>query len=512
MTESEGAAESVIRSDVLDTPAAGGLAIRGGAMRATAYVTAMLLSLASVPFMIRHLGAVRYGYFVTVSSITFIIGGFTEAGLTFLGVREYSLLRGRERDLFLRNLVGLRLVLTVTGVALAVAFAALTGQPRIVVAGTLVFGVGMLLALTQQTYSVALSAELRLGWVAILELLRNATISFATIALVLAGAGLLPFYFTSVLGGFVMLVVTLGILRSDAGLAPRFDLARWRTILPGIAPYALAAGVGLIYFRVAVILMSYITTGRETGIYSAAFRIIETLASLPWVVVSAGFPILARAHRDDQNRLRYAAQRLFDVSALVGSWLAVALAIAAPFAIRVVAGPGFEASIPVLRLLSLALVSSFLVVTWSFTLLSMQAYRALLASNAFAALASCVLTLALVPPFGASGAAVATFGAEATLAVAYLIALARRDRGLIPSLGVLPRLLPGLVIACAIGLFAPIASLFAASIAAFIYIALAIACGAVPSELSRALLRRDVSPDARAGAASDRTARGPTRR
>jgi O-antigen/teichoic acid export membrane protein len=348
----------------------------------------------------------------------------------------------------------------------------------------------MLLAMTQQTYSVALGAQLRLGWVAALELLRNATISFATIALVLAGATLVPFYFTSVVGGLVMLVVTLGVLRSDAALRPRFDLARWRAMLPGLAPYALAVGVGVIYFRLAVVLMSYIATAHETGIYSAAYRIVETVAALPWLVVSAGFPILARAHRDDRERLRYGAQRLFDVSALVGTWLALALAIAAPFAIRVVAGPGFADSVPVLRILALAIVTSFLVATWSFTLLSMHAYRALLVSNAIAALAACVLTLACVPPFGASGGAVATFGAELALAAAYLVALRRSDRALIPSIAVVPRLLPGIALALAVGLLAPVASLLAAAIASLVYAASALALGAVPSELMRALLRR----------------------
>ncbi len=52
----------------------------------------LLLSLVSVPFMTRHLGVVDYGHYVTVSSIIFIIGGLTEAGLTNLGTREYSVL------------------------------------------------------------------------------------------------------------------------------------------------------------------------------------------------------------------------------------------------------------------------------------------------------------------------------------------------------------------------------------------------------------------------------------
>ena len=102
--------------DVLDSGEAGGRAIRGGALFTGTYVIGLLLSIASVPFMIRHLGVVDYGYYVAVSAIVFIIGGFTEAGLTNLGIREYSQLRPGEREPFLRNLVGLRLVLTTFGV------------------------------------------------------------------------------------------------------------------------------------------------------------------------------------------------------------------------------------------------------------------------------------------------------------------------------------------------------------------------------------------------------------
>ena len=80
--------------------------------------------------MIRHLGVVEYGYYVAVSAIVFIIGGFTEAGLTNLGIREYSRLRPEEREPFLRDLVGLRLVLTTVGVLVAIAATAAAGPER----------------------------------------------------------------------------------------------------------------------------------------------------------------------------------------------------------------------------------------------------------------------------------------------------------------------------------------------------------------------------------------------
>jgi O-antigen/teichoic acid export membrane protein len=480
--------------DVLDSSVAGGVAIRGGALRTLAYVASMLLSLVSVPFMTRHLGTVDYGYFVTVSSIIFIIGGVTEAGLTYMGIREYAVLDGQARDLFLRRLVGLRLALTIVGVIVATAFTWVTGARTVVIQGTFITGVGLLLTLTQQTYMVSLSARLKLGWVSTLELLKHAVISISMIALVIAGATLLPFFLTSVLGGLVMLACTLLVLRREAALLPVFDLPEWKRMLREVAPYAVAAAVGLIYFRLAIIIMSYIAPERETGIYGAAYRIVETVGVIPWLLVSSGFPILARAARDDTGRLRYGLQKLFEVSALLGVLVSMCVAIGAQFAIDVVAGPAFQDSVPVLRLQALSLVTAFLVATWSFALLSLKKFTALLIPNAAATVAAAVLTLVLVPGLQAQGAALATFGAEAVLAIGYLISLRRVDRTLVPSFAILPRLAPGVAVAVAIGVFVPAHPVILVVLAALAYTGLAFLFRAVPPELLNATLRRDPPP------------------
>ena len=215
---------------------------------------------------------------------------------------------------------------------------------------------------------------------------------------------------------------------------------------------------------------------------------------IPWLVVSAGFPILARAARDDADRLRYSLQKLFDVSALMGILISLCVAVGAPFAIDVVAGPKFADSVPVLRLQALSLVTGFLVATWSFALLSLKRYAALLIPNAAAAVTAGILTLVLVPPLGAQGAALATFGAEAVLAAGYLIALRHTDPTLVPSLRILPRLVPALAAGGAIGAFVPAHPVILAALAAIAYLALAFAFRAVPAELVNAVLRRDPPP------------------
>ena len=359
------------------------------------------------------------------------------------------------------------------------------------VAGTAIYGLGMLLTLTQQTYAVSLSAQLRLGWVSALELIKHATISATILVLVAAGASIVPFFAASVVGGAVVLAVTLLVLREHAALLPAFNVAAWRSMMREVLPYALAAAVGLIYFRLAVVLMSYVASDAETGVYSAAFRAIEAVGVIPWLLVGSAFPILARAARDDAERLRYGLARLFDVALLTGTGLGLALFVGAPFVIHVIAGAQFEASIPVLRILALSLITTFLFATSVFALLSLERYRDMLIANAIAALTAAVLTVVLASPFGAKGAAYATLAADATLVVAYFVALGRQDRVLLPNPRALLRIAPAAAAFLAVDLAFDWHPVIEVMVGGALYLGLAFATRAVPGELVAALLRRD---------------------
>ncbi len=473
--------------DILDTAEAGPRAVRGSAFRTGAYALSLGFSLLSVPFMIRHLGPVDYGYFVTVSSIVFIIGGVSEAGLTYVGIREVSTLAGEERTRYLRNLVGLRFALTIPGIALAVGLTAVTGAEAPIVYGTAITGLGLILALTQQTYMIPLNAELRLGWVATLELLKQATLSGCFILFVVIGGGLIDFFWASVIAGAAMIAATLLLVRQHGSLRPGFELPTWKRVIVETLPFAVATAVGLVYFRIVVVLMSYIATGKETGIFSAAFRISEVVVAMAWIVVSSAFPILARAARDDEERLAYGLQRVFEVSLIIGTGMAIGLAVGAPFAIDVVAGHGFGASVPVLRIQSLALITSFLLATWALALLALKRYRDVMLANLLAAVVSIGGTFALVPALGAKGGAIAIVAAEASLVVACVFFMHRAHPALTPKPGVIPKVAAAAAVAVGITLpLSGVPSIVLSVVAMLVFAGIILLTRALPSEAFQA--------------------------
>ena len=225
-----------VQEDLLDTPVAGPRVIRGGLLRLAGHVAGAVFTVASSAVVIRHLGVVDTGRFVTVMALVTIVGSISDLGLSAFGVREYSVRPREEGHRFLRNVLGMRVAFALLGLAVAVAFAAAVDYTNTMVIGTVVAGLGMVLFVVQQSQAIPLHVRLRFGWVAALQLLLQAGIAVGAVALALAGAGLLPFFALQLPIMVPILVLTAVIGGRETRVLPAFDVAEWRRMLARILP------------------------------------------------------------------------------------------------------------------------------------------------------------------------------------------------------------------------------------------------------------------------------------
>nr|MBA2347859.1 hypothetical protein [Solirubrobacterales bacterium] len=402
--------------DLVAAESAGGLAVRGVATRLGGYGLGSLLGLASAAVLFRHLGPEDAGRFVAIQSLALLAAGLADAGLTVIGVREYATRSGEDRRTMMRDLLGLRVALTSLGAIGAVLFAVLAGYSPTLVAGTAIMGGAVLLGALQHALGIPLTAELRQGWITVVDVGRQAVNALAVVLLVLLGARLLPFFWAQVVSSAAALGALVLIVRGTVPLRPSFAWERWALLLRDTLPVALAAAVAVIYYRLAVILMSLTATPVETGYFSAGFRGVEVLIAIPALAGGVIFPIFARAAMEDRERLAAVLGRVLDTTLTAGIAVALLLGVGAPVVIDVVAGPEFVGAYDVLRIQGLGLLFSFLGVGVSFTLLALRANRAIVLANLVAlAVAAVLVPLLSAGGGGAVGAAVATTIAEGIL-------------------------------------------------------------------------------------------------
>ncbi len=471
--------------DLLDTPAAGRAALRGSVLRTASYVVGLLLSLISARVLIEHLGNESFGRYTAVIALVTIVSGFTEGGLNSIVLREFATLGEERRREMMASAIGMRLIVTLVGVALAVAFAAAVGYPAAMVAGTALAGIGLVFQLLQSTLATGLQAQLRFGWVSAVEVLRQVVNVALLVALALAGAGLLPLLAVAIPSSIVSLLFTIPLVLRYTSLRPSFHPSRWWRLLRESIPWAVIAAVNIVYFRVALVLMSVISSARQTGYFATSFRISEVLVAIPGLVIGAAFPILARAEREDSPRFDFASGRIFELALLAGTWLVLCVEVGAGFAIHVIAG--HDPSIVVLRIQGPALIGSFAAVACGYPLLMRRRYREVLYANLLALAVSALLTLILAPSLGARGAALAALVGESGLAVSQAVLLRRAAPGvqLRPSTILVVALAGG--VAVAIGLLLPVHPLIAVAAASLVYFAILRLLGRFPPEVREVL-------------------------
>ena len=475
--------------DVLDRADAGARVIRGGVVRGVTYAVTIGLTGAIVPLMTRHLGVADFGRFVTASSVVMIVAGVTEFGLSGIGTREYALASAGGRRAPLANLLGLRSVLTIAGLAVATLLMTVAGYREVVILGMLVSGLGLMLLNVQQTYAIALTAQLSWGIASLFELVNSVVVAAATVALVIVGAHLLPFFFVSVVSSAAALLAAVIYLRREISLLPRFDVTAWVALARDTLPYAAAATVGILYPRVGLIVVSLLSDAHQTGYYSTAFKVVEVLGGTSGLIAGSAFPVFARAGRDDHERLRYAMGKVSDTALIAGAYLTLSMVVAAPFVIEVLGGRTFAAAVPVLRLQALALLGGFLAATWSYVLLSLRMHATLLRVTAAALVVSIALSVALVPTFGAKGASIASVVAEFVVATGYVLALIRRTANMRPGFALVPRV--ALAAGAALSALAlPLPSVAQWAIASVVYLGLLALLRAFPQELLDVIRRR----------------------
>jgi O-antigen/teichoic acid export membrane protein len=469
--------------DLLDTPAAGPTAIRGAAVRLVGYGISVLLGVAAMAVLFRHLGVEDGGRYVTIVALVGLFGGITDAGLATIAVRELTVRSGADRDAVFRSLLGLRVVTAFAGAALATLFAAATGYGLTLVIGTVLAGIGFVLQSVQLTLSAPLMKELRLGWLAALDVLRWLGFALLVVALVGLGASLLPFFAVTIPAGLLVLGLTAWLVRRRSLLRPSFVTATWGGLVREALPFAVAIAVASIYFKVAVILVSLLLTAEETGYFGASYRVVEVLVVLPQLAIGAAFPILARAAGSDSERFTYGVRRLFEASLLFGAWVALCLVLGAGLAIDIIAGPDFDPAKTVLRIQGLAMLASFVAVLWSYALLGLRRHGDLLVMTAVPLTITTVLTVLLALEYGANGAAVATVIGEVTMAVVGAILLARAA-GFVPVSGAsFVRVAVAATAAAAVALIPGIPVVLDLVLATVAYFAVLLALNGIPKEL-----------------------------
>lgn len=222
-------------------------------------------------------------------------------------------------------------------------------------------------------------------------------------------------------GGLIQLLLALAAIRTLVLSAPRVQapLAGFRRVVAVSRPALLSSIAQSVVIRGDRIVLGAIAGSTAVGVYGTA----ATLAELLWVIpLGLGQLAFSQAAHGEHRKVHRSFTTCLALSAAAA--LIISL-LASPF-VHYVLGAGYEDAVPLIWTLSGAAVAMSAYLFLAAALNGMGNLRAVAAITAVGAVILVVTCVAVIPSWGAYGAAAASIGAYVVMGTAAVVVFRRR--------------------------------------------------------------------------------------
>jgi O-antigen/teichoic acid export membrane protein len=250
------------------------------------------------------------------------------------------------------------------------------------------------------------------------------------LVLVFSEAGLVTFGLPYLLQAVVAASLLLLLFRATAGIRPRdwrFSRSQARQLLGQGWIIYLASFFAIIYLKIDQVMLRWLSSPSELGVYAIAARLSEVWYFVPSAIVASAFPKLIELRDTDGTQFSFRLQQLFDVLAILGMAIAILVTLLAPWLVPWIFGADYLGSVGILVIHTWASVFIFMRAALSRWILIENALVFSLLTQGLGALSNVALNYILIPAYGGRGAAWATLFSYA-IASFFALALYRRSR------------------------------------------------------------------------------------
>lgn len=429
----------------------------------------VVLSLFSIRLITEHLGPEGFGMYATVIAFFSLFSALVDLGLGPVTAREISR-ENAEEETILGKIIALRLL--ASGALVLFSPLLIYFFPY-----SLELKIGIFfaaLATVFSTFSYVLNGvfqkRLIMDKVAFIELGGKVLQVALVWIFITTDLGFLFIASTVLIALFFNAALAYLLSRRYIRIHLSFDPVFWKKFLKESLPLGATAIITFAYFKLDTILLSVWQSQTEVGIYNVAYKIVENLVFFPGMLVGLILPLLSRYIYTNRQYFEEIAGKtskvflVFITPTVIGTWFL------APQIVNIISGGDFEESVPVLRVLILALACIFFGNYFNMLLIVSNAQKKLMIALLCIAVVNVSVNMIVIPKYSYMGAAYVSLLTEFLVAVVSGTLVYRHIR-YIPSFEHIGRILvAGLIMGGILYLFSSSSFFIAGLLASVMYV------------------------------------------
>lgn len=229
------------------------------------------------------------------------------------------------------------------------------------------------------------------------------------VAFVFSGFGTIGAIAALIAGQIIYLLILAIFLKGQRfALQIKINWLTIKNIILGSFPYGLVGILGLLYFKIDTLILSYLKGNFDAGIYSAAYKFLEALVFIPSSLSLALFPNVVKWINTNPLRV----YKLYIKSTILLFFISLGVvAIYSLFLPQIIIFflPQYLPSISVIKILSLTIPFMFMISPQSIVLFSDRRFlKVLIVISSFNLLLNIAMNFFLIPKYSYFGSAWAT--------------------------------------------------------------------------------------------------------
>ncbi len=337
-------------------------------------------------------------YFLLVVNLGFNIVGIRETAKNPDKVKKYA-----------DQITTYRLILAIFSCVAMVIFAVLIDKPFEVKLVIIISGVNLFSQAIMMDW-VYQGTE-KMGILAIRQVLTSSLNLIGVLFLVKTASDVVTAMIITVISTLLNAIWMLALYNKIYGkLRLYIDKSMMKELLTSSIPIMFSSFFITIYNSLNIIMLGFMKSDAETGIYAAAFRFVGLVIAPSYILNLAFFPHVSRAQSIDEKRnaLRNYSKAIF----YVGTFLSFLFFTFSSFFITFAFGSNYTDSIIVLQVLMLTVLIMYMNTAYYPPLVAWKKEKIVMYAIGAGAIVNIILNFILIPKYGAVGAAWSTVVSE----------------------------------------------------------------------------------------------------
>lgn len=354
----------------------------------------------------------QYSFVMSYAAFAFMLA---DLGSTVYAIRQCAR-NPKQLTFYLSHALTMRVILTLLALA-ALGSALFIDKPTEVLLALALYALSVALANIQNVFEITFYSKNDLKVIAIGRMIERIAIFAAGITVIFLTKSFVLFVACHLFAQVLHFAWIFLNSRKFAKPSFAFDLAVWKRFIIAGIPIALTGFLFFVYFRIDILMISFLRGDQEVGWYSAAYRLLDLVQFFPYILSYSVFPALLQLHKKDQALANALFTRAARMLLIIAAPITFGVFFLAPLIVSFIYGADFLQTIPALRVIILIVPFLFIDSLFRYVIYTIAKEWQYLAILVTLAVFNVITNFLFIPKYGFVAAAWTTLASESLCCV-----------------------------------------------------------------------------------------------